>query len=95
MKLIPNIMEEDFIAIVDNLEKHYHSKQPGFIDSELLYDERSNLWIMVQHWETEEQLRASSKKIFKDSVAKVFVKSLDPGNVKMIIGGQIKCWSLN
>lgn len=43
MKLIPSIMKEDFIAIVDNLEKHYHSKQPGFIDSELFYDERSNL----------------------------------------------------
>ncbi len=95
MKLMQDIKQEDFVHIVDNLEKEYHSKQPGFLDTELFYDERNDQWVMVQHWETEEQMKSASQKIFKDSTAEAFVKSLDPRNVKMIIGDQIKCWRLD
>lgn len=62
MKLMKDIAKEEFIAIVDELENDFHSKQAGFIDTELLYDEPNDLWIMVQHWETMEQLKAASKK---------------------------------
>jgi heme-degrading monooxygenase HmoA len=89
---IGNIEKEDFISIVDRLEKEFHSKQPGFIDSELLYDEKDNLWFIIQHWETAEQLNASSKKMFTDGTAEAFVKSLNPKTVKMTILQQLKVW---
>lgn len=92
MKLAVNANKEEFVSIVDNLEKNFHSKQQGFIDTELLYDEGNNLWMMIQHWETKEQLNAASKKMFNDKNAEVFVKSLDPKSVKMTILTQEKVW---
>jgi len=92
MKLAVNITKDAFIAIVDGLENNFHSKQAGFIDSELIYDEQHDTWIMIQHWETIEQLKTASKKIFTDSNAEPFVKSLDPKNVKMTIAPQLGLW---
>ncbi len=92
MKLEVNANKEEFVSIVDDLEKNFHSKQQGFIDTELLYDEENNLWMMIQHWETKEQLKAASKKMFSDKNAEVFVKSLDPKSVKMTILTQEKVW---
>ncbi len=92
MKSVDNITKDEFVSIVDGLEKNFHSKQPGFIDTELLYDEQKNMWVMVQHWESMAQLKAASKKIFKDSAAESFVKALHPESVKMTIAPQIKTW---
>jgi len=92
MKLAANITREEFITIVDGLEKNFHSKQSGFIDSELIYDEQSDMWIMIQHWETAEQLKEASNKIFTDCTADSFVKSLDPKSVKMTIAPQLGTW---
>jgi len=92
MKLAGNFTKDEFISIVDGLENDFHSKQPGFIDTELLYDEKNDLWIMIQHWESMEQLKAASKKIFTDNAAELFVKSIDPQNVKMTIAPQLRTW---
>ena len=92
MKLAAQITQDEFISIVDGLEKDFHSKQPGFIDSELIHDQQADRWIMIQHWETMEQLKAASKKIFTDSAAQSFVKSLDPKNVKITIAPQLRAW---
>lgn len=92
LKLASNITKEDFIAIVDELERNFHSKQPGFIDTELLYNSKGNEWIMIQHWESAEQLNAASKKIFQDIAAETFVKSVDPKTIKMTILPQIQMW---
>jgi len=92
MKLAVDITRDEFISIVDGLEMNFHSKQPGFIDSELIHDEQNDTWIMIQHWETAEQLKEASRKIFEDSAAKSFVKSLDPKNVKMTIAPQLGAW---
>ena len=94
MKLADNAVKDDFISIVDGLEKNFHSKQAGFIDTELIYDEKNDLWIMIQHWESMEQLKAASKKIFTESTAEAFVKSVDPKNVKMTIAPQLGVWKL-
>lgn len=95
MKSVGSVTREEFISIVDGLEKNFHSKQPGFINTELLYDEENNLWIMIQHWESLKQLKVASEKIFKDSAAEAFVKSLNPESVKMTIAPQIKLWRQN
>ena len=92
MKLAVHLTKDDFIAIVDGLERNFHSKQSGFIDSELVHDQQSDTWIMIQHWETIEQLKEASKKIFTDSTAESFVKSLDPKSVKMTMAPQLGMW---
>ena len=92
MKIAQEITKDEFISIVDGLERNYHSKQPGFIDTELLYNEESNEWIMVQHWASMEDLKVASDKMFQDEEATPFVKSLDPSSVKMSILPQIKIW---
>lgn len=92
MELAEGITKEEFVAIVDGLEKGFHAKQPGFIDTELLFDEQNEQWLMVQHWQSKEELHAASKQMFHDSAAEPFVKSLDPKSVKMTIAPQIKVW---
>jgi len=92
MKLGINITKDEFISIVDELERNFHAKQSGFIDSELIYDEQKNTWIIIQHWKTVAQLKEASSKIFKDSAAETFIKSLDPKNVKMTISPQLGAW---
>lgn len=93
MKPVGGLTKEQFIDIVDHLEKEFHSKQEGFIDSELLYDEKNNVWYMIQHWESHDQLKTASKNIFIDSSAEIFVKSLEPKSVKMTILPQLSAWN--
>ena len=92
MKIAPDITKEMFVSIVDQLERNFHSKQIGFIDTELLYDDESGDWTMVQHWETMGQLKTASEKMFQDAEAAAFVKALNPASVKMSILPQIKVW---
>lgn len=92
MKPSQGITKGEFITIVDGLERNFHSKQSGFINTELLYDEENNLWVMIQHWESLELLKAASNKMFVDSAAEPFVKALNPESVKITIAPQVKTW---
>lgn len=92
MKTVPGTSKEDFVAIVDALEKDFHSKLSGFIDSELLYDEEADEWCMIQHWMSTEQLKSASKKMFQAEESALFVRTLDPKTVKMKVFPQINIW---
>lgn len=92
MKTIPGITKNEFIQIVTGLEREFHSKQEGFLDTELLFDEGNGEWLMVQHWKTAELLKTASRNLFKDKGAEMFVKALDPKTVKMKILPQIGTW---
>lgn len=92
MQTLPEITDKEFKEIVDGLEKNFHSKQPGFIDTELCCNDKSGEWVMIQHWNSREQLQAASRNMFKDEQAAPFVRALDPKSVKMIILEQIKTW---
>ena len=92
IKLSSNVTKDKFFSSVDVLEKDFHSKQPGFIDTELLYDEKDDSWIMIQHWESMEQLKSASEKMFTSSAAEPFIKLLKPEDVKMIIAPQLGMW---
>lgn len=92
MKTVEGVSKDGFIKIVDGLEKEFHSKQEGFIDTELIYHEEENEWYMIQHWESKDKLKEASKKMFTDEAAESFVKSLDKKSVKMLILNQIKTW---
>ena len=92
MRTGPNITDDMFVNIVEVLEREFHTKQTGFINTELLHDDESESWIMIQHWDSIEHLKAASEKMFQDEKATVFVKALDPASVKMSIAPQIKVW---
>lgn len=91
-KLVGDIEKDEFISIVDRLEKDFHSQQLGFIDSELLYDKQNDTWIMIQHWESMERLKAASKKIFTEKAAELYIKFIDSKSVKMTITPQLGIW---
>jgi len=92
MKTVDGITKDDFIGIVDGLEKNFHSKQEGFIDTELLFHNQENEWYMIQHWNSEDDLKQAAKKIFMEKAAEDFVNSLVKQSVKMLILPQISTW---
>jgi len=92
LKIVDGITKDEFISICDGLEKNFHSWQEGFIDSELLYHDEENEWYMVQHWNSEVDLKKSAKQIFLDKAAEDFLKSLVKQSVKILILPQISTW---
>ena len=92
MKTVDGISKDNFINIVDGLEKNFHSKQNGFIDSELLFNDKTGEWVIIQHWDNFENMQSASKKMFGNPVTELFVKSLDPKSVKMQMLPQLGTW---
>ncbi len=92
-KTTEDMNRDELIKIVDGLEKNFHSKQKGFVDTELLYHEAENEWYMIQHWQSKDELKEASRKIFTDQAAEDFVKALDKQSVKMLILPQINTWA--
>ena len=92
IKTVEGIEEEEFIEIIDGLEKNFHSRQKGFIDTELLFHDEVKEWYMIQHWNSKEDLKEASKKIFLDKDAEKFVKSISKESVKILILPQIASW---
>jgi len=92
MKTVEHIGKDDFVRIVDSLEKNFHSKQVGFIDSKLLYNEKTDEWIIIQHWDCLENLHSASKKMFHNPITESYVKSLDPKSVKILVLPQLGVW---
>jgi len=95
MKCSDGISKEDFIKIIDNLECQFHSKQDGFMDTELLYDGKENSWIMIQHWTSAERMKAASKKMFQDPATEQFRSSIDPKQVKISVYPILGTWCSN
>lgn len=95
MKTVEGVTKDEFIGIVDGLERNFHSRQKGFIGTELLYHDEENEWYMIQHWNSKDELKQASKKIFIDKDAEDFVKSLKKQSVKMLLLPQIATWINN
>ena len=92
MKVKETVSKADFIEIVDDLECAFHSKQSGFIDTELLYDEKENVWIMIQHWASLDQMKLSSANMFRDSATEVFRDAIDPKSVSISVFPVLQTW---
>ena len=93
MKTVDEITRDEFIEIVDGLERNFHSMQEGFIDTQLLYHNEENEWYMIQHWKSDEDLKQAAKKIFIEKAAEDYVKSLDKQSIKMLVLPQIAAWT--
>jgi heme-degrading monooxygenase HmoA len=89
--VILGVSDEEFIAIVDALEKQFHSKQSGFLDTELLKG-KDGRWLMVQHWESLDQVKAVVKLMMKEPNTLKFRQTINPTSVKMMLLEQARCW---
>ncbi|MCL2052479.1 MAG: antibiotic biosynthesis monooxygenase [Lachnospiraceae bacterium] len=92
MKIADGMAKEEFIRIFNELENKFHSIQPGFVDSELLHNEKTDEWIVIQHWDSLENMQAASKLMFNNPITETYVKTIDPSSVKMIILPQLGVW---
>lgn len=92
MKTVEGFAKEEFAQIVHELETNFHSKQPGYIDSELLYNDKTDEWMMIQHWDGLENLQTASGKMFNNPITERYVKSLEPKRVKMLMLPQLGVW---
>ena len=85
--------DEEFINIVDALENNFHSKQKGFIDTELLRGKEAGQWKMIQHWESLNDAKEVVKTMMKVPITEEFRRSIDPTSVKMSLAEQVKTWA--
>jgi hypothetical protein len=92
-KITEGIAKEEFISIVDGLEKNFHSQQLGFIDTELLYNDKTEEWIMIQHWDSKENMQSASKRMFNNPITATFVNAIIPNSVKMLMLPQLGTWA--
>ncbi|HYH03575.1 MAG TPA: antibiotic biosynthesis monooxygenase [Bacillota bacterium] len=90
-KLVPGISDEDFIKRVEFLEAQFHSKQSGFIDTELAKGQDGK-WVMIQHWKSMAELKVVVKLMMKEPLTESFRMALDPTSVKMQLLQQVKTW---
>jgi quinol monooxygenase YgiN len=68
-------------------------KQDGFIDTELLYDKKENTWIMIQHWASLEQMKASSANMFMDNATEAFRDAIEPKSISISVFPVLRTWS--
>ncbi len=90
--IVEGVTDDCFKEIVNSLENNFHSKQKGFIDTELLKGREPNRWIMIQHWDSIEDVKASSNLMMKSECTEEFRKALIPSTVKMSITEQAGVW---
>jgi len=80
---IDGLSDEDFISIVDRLEKDFHMRQSGIIDTELVRGKGPRQWLMIQHWESLDHATDASRKLMTDDTTEIFRRSLDPKTVRI------------
>ncbi|PAB59480.1 antibiotic biosynthesis monooxygenase family protein [Anaeromicrobium sediminis] len=90
--IMPGISDEEFIEIVNSLEEGFHKKQKGFIDTELVKG-KDRQWIMIQHWESRDSVKESSRLLMREEITNDFRDMIDPKSVRMLILDKIKTWN--
>ncbi len=91
-RVLSGTQAEEFIKIVDSLERDFHSQQKGFISTELARGRENGCWIMIQHWECMDDAKQVIKLMMKTPITEEFRKVLDPTSVKMSLLEQVSVW---
>ncbi len=91
-KIISGVEDAEFIKIVDSLETNFHSKQKGFISTELTKGKEKGYWMMIQHWACMEDAKEVIKMMMKTPITEEFRKVLEPSSVKMSLLEQVRVW---
>ena len=91
MRIREDIEDEIFIGVVDAMERGFHMKLEGCVDSELFKDD-DGLWQMVMHWESREALKKASKLMMRSELTLDFRNCLIPGSVRISFFDQAGAW---
>jgi hypothetical protein len=86
------VSNETFKEIVNSLEKDFHMKQAGYIDSELLKG-RNNSWTMIMHWKSLQEVKLASKLLMKSDLTTSFREAIISSTVKMSYLEQVNKWN--
>lgn len=89
---IDGIRDDDFIAIIDELEKSFHMPQQGYIDTELVRGKEERQWLMIQHWESLDDAKNASRNLMRDAAADVFRNSIVPKTVRISYHERVSVW---
>lgn len=92
LRLAEGVDIENFLKEVDDLEINFHSKQEGFMSTELLQGSDEKSFVMIQHWKTIELAKKASGKMAKSNETLEFKKLLDPKAVKLRFFESIGNW---
>lgn len=84
--------DDEFVEMIDKLEKDFHINQKGYIDTKLTRGKEAGSWIMIQHWDSLEEAREANKKFVQSPLTEKFRNSLDPQSVSLFFTDQTKFW---
>jgi hypothetical protein len=88
-KTVSGADEVLFMQTVDHFDKHFHSPQKGFLDTELCKAGEDH-WVIIQHWATMEDAKGVVRQMMQDPITELFRSMLDPTSVKMRLLEQLK-----
>jgi heme-degrading monooxygenase HmoA len=91
-EIVEGLEEDKFLKIVDFLEVEFHSKQKGFIDTEIMKGREERSYIMIQHWKTMNDCKAVVQKMMNEPLTESFRNSINPKSVKIVFSEQIQKW---
>ncbi len=91
-KLAKDMARDEFVSMVDELEVNFHSKQEGFISTDLLDGADGRTYIMVQHWETIEHAHNASKAMMQSDLTLAFRSLMSPKDVSLRYLERIQKW---
>ena len=80
-KVLETTTEEQLISKVDILND-FQKKQDGFIDAELVKDDKENVWCFVYHYESLEKVQAIREKLRSSKVFEEFNSLIVPGSLR-------------
>lgn len=91
MRIREDIGGDAFISIVDTMEKEFHMKLDGCVDSELFKGD-DDLWRMIMHWKSKEALKEASGLMMQSESTLDFRNCLIPSSVRILIFDQVGAW---
>lgn len=91
LKVKEKISPEKFLEVLEKVELDFHMKQKGFVGTELAKGEESD-WVMIQHYETMDDIKLVGAKIPTSDVMKEFSKVVVEGSVKIKFLKRVKTW---
>ena len=81
-KLAAGVDEQTSLRENEQVEREYIPKQPGFISREAARADDGE-WLVIVHWQTEQDADASMNKFMGDPNSQGFVAALDSSTVSM------------
>lgn len=91
LKAKEGVSKEEFIEVLDKVECNFHMKQKGFVATELAKGDENN-WVLIQYYESMEDIKLVGEKIPQSDVMKEFSKLIVEGSVNIKFLERVRTW---